>query len=110
MRYVKSNKAIGVEAREYVRVHEADEGFRNALDFSPFHAIGLFIAILIFFIPATFATTGGCKCGSFPFVPPDTQQLFPNRMFGGETILYVRFEEQLISNAALCEIPAVVPV
>jgi hypothetical protein len=54
--------------------------------------------------------TGGGECGSFPFVSPDTQQLFPNRVFGGKTVFNVRFKERLISNAALCEIPAVVPV
>ena len=37
-------------------------------------------------------------------------KLFPNRVFGGKTILNVRFKKRLIPNAALYEIPVVVPI
>jgi hypothetical protein len=36
--------------------------------------------------------------------------LFPDRVFGEKTVLYVLFKELLISNAALNEIPALVPI
>ena len=70
----------------------------------------IFVAILLLLTPGNFSTTSGRKCGSFTFVPSDTQQLFPDCVFGGETILNVCFKECVIANAAPNEIPAVVPV
>lgn len=83
------------------------------LDLSHFDATDLFIVILdilVLIIPAHFAITGGGKRYSFPFVSPDTQQLFPNGVFGRKTVLDVRFKERLIANAALDEVATVVPV
>ena len=74
--------------------------FRHLDEIPTVHILIALIVLFLLFVIGIPATQG-CEGFPFTFVSPDIQQLLPNRMFGGKTILDICFKERLVPNTAI---------